>query len=290
MPVIATIAATTAIAKTSLSTFLIYGFVALVTFINLYAFYKNYFNPRRRSDIHMDAVRRERLQREERISEHSSQTTLQLQEDAQAVVGHFQQQRENFGHLIENFEQTIAYLQSTTQTLEQAQQVIHTSIIKKLCVFLDGLKTQYTTYCSHLNLLSDTLTTTNQAISDRELEFKMLVDQLKQLETQTQKNVEQISVVTRGLDSVNDLEATLQSYKHVISTLKKDNKELYNYARTLLGEVKSLNARLKQLLVDTDNPNDLGDARRHSPFHLKLFDSLSTTSSPEGKHAECELK
>ncbi len=290
MPVIATIAATTAIAKTSLSTIFIYGFVALLTFFNLYAFYKNYFNPRRRADSDIEEARKERLRREELISAHASQTALQLQEDAQAVVGHFQQQRENFGHLIANFEQTIEYLQNTTQTLEQTQQVIHSDIIAKLCVFLESLKTQYVTYCSHLQLLSETLTTTNQAIAERELEFKTLVEQLKQLETQTQKNVEQISVVTEGLDSVNGLEATLQSYKHAISTLKKDNKELFNYARTLLGEIRNLNSRIKLLLLDANNPNHLGEARPHSPYHLKLFNSLSTTSTPEGKPAEFEIK
>ncbi|PJD91464.1 MAG: hypothetical protein CK424_06525 [Legionella sp.] len=274
MPVIATIAATTAVAQNSLGPLLVYCFVTIATFFNLYALYKNYIKPKQSQDPDINAARRDRLHREEQISADISLTAAQLQNDSKAVVDHFQHQSEKFAHIIADFEQTMVQFQNSTHTLEQSNQTIP-DIIAKISLFLESMKMQYNQFCKDVDFLSKTLVTTNHTITQHEHEIGTLVGQLQQLEADTQENVTTLNRLAHKLSHGKDANDRLQRYKKENEALKEANQELFSDINKLLIEHQKQKAMIDQLLSerkDQENHENVGqNNKRPTSPSLRLF-------------------
>lgn len=193
----------------------------------LYQWYRNRHTNNAQPNQGFEAIRTERLQREDAVSQYAIQSNLHLHHNAHQVVALFKEQQAHLEKSITDFDNIIEQTQQSNSDLNETNSSLQNRVIIPIKALLTRIKAHFQEASSLVSKLAEAMTNATQSIAEREKELKVAIENLAESQAS-------ISSAMEKLPQVN-------LHAQYVAKLEEDN-------RALEGGLKSLTEKAKKLL------------------------------------------
>lgn len=239
-----------------------------------YKLYQSYFKRDTNTsqlNQQFENIRRERLQREEAVSQHVIQSNQLLQENAEQVVARFKDQQAHLEKFITDFDLIIAQTQYINNDLNETSSSFQNRVIIPMQALLTRIKAHFQEASSLVSRLAEAMTNATQSISEREKELKVAIENMAKSQANISSAVEQLPKVNLCAQYLVKLEQRNHDLEKQLSEVTTALVALTSQSEKLL-EIKSRQQRLIECLKK-QNPS-------HVPSHdCRLFGARSSNTS-----------
>ena len=224
----------------------------------LYQWYRNRHTNNTSPNQDFEDIRRERLQREEAVSQYATQSNLHLHHNAHQVVARFKDQQTHLEKSIADFDKIIEQAQHTNISLNEANSSLQNSVIIPMQDLLARIKTHFQEASSLVYKLSEAMTNATQSIAEREKELKVAIENISESQASISSAMEKLPCVNLNAQYV--------------ARLEEENRDLTNGLTSLTEKAKKLleiNKR-QERVIDLLQQRKTGDT---TPYDCRLFGS-----------------
>ena len=203
-------------------------------------------------------IRRERLQREEAVSQYATESNLHLHHNAHQVVARFKDQQAHLEKSIADFDVIIAQTQRTNSDLNETNSSLQNRVIIPMQALLARIKAHYQEASSLVSKLAEAMTNATQSIAEREKELKVAIENIAESQASISSAMEKLPKVNLNAQYVVKLE--------------EENRALENGLKSLTEKAKKLleiNKR-QERVIDLLQQRKTGDT---TPYDCRLFGS-----------------
>jgi len=151
-----------------------------------YKLYQRYFKQGENNappNQEFENIRRERLQREEAVSQHAIQSNLLLHDNAHQVVARFKNQQAHLEKSITDFDVIITQTQHTNSDLNETNSSLQNNVITPMQALLARIKAHFQEASSLVLSLSAAMSTATKSVVDREHELRVIIQNLAEVES-----------------------------------------------------------------------------------------------------------
>lgn len=200
-------------------------------------------------------IRRERLEREEVVSQFARQSNLHLHHHAHQTVARFKDQQAHLEKSIADFDEIIEQTQCANSDLNDANSSLQNTIIKPMQALLARIKIHFLDTTSLVSSLSEGMTTATHSLAAREKEVKAVIENLAKSQSNISSLMEQMP------------KANLQA--QYVANLEERNRELEEFQTTATPALVDLTHRCKKLL----------DIKNHQQRLIKLLQAQNQSDT-----------
>ena len=216
-------------------------------------------------------IRRERLQREEAVSQYATESNLHLHHNAHQVVARFKDQQAHLEKSIADFDVIIAQTQRTNSDLNETNSSLQNRVIIPMQALLTRTKAHFQEASSLVSRLAEAMTNATQSISEREKELKVAIENMAKSQANISSAVEQLPKVNLCAQYLVKLEQRNHDLEKQLSEVTTALVALTSQSEKLL-EIKSRQQRLIECL------------KKQNPSHVpspdcRLFGARSSNTS-----------
>ena len=201
-------------------------------------------------------IRRERLQREEAVSQYATESNLHLHHNAHQVVARFKDQQAHLEKSIADFDVIIAQTQRTNSDLNETNSSLQNRVIIPMQALLARIKAHFQEASSLVSKLTEAMTNATQSISEREKELGVAIENIAESQASISSAMEKLPKVNLNAQYVVKLE--------------EENRALENGLKSLTEKAKKLleiNKR-QERVIDLLQQRKTGDT---TPYDCRLF-------------------
>ena len=239
-----------------------------------YKLYQSYFKRDTNTsqlNQQFENIRRERLHREEAVSQHVIQSNLLLQENAEQVVARLKDQQAHLEKSITDFDLIIAQTQYINNDLNETSSSFQNRVIIPMQALLTRTKAHFQEASSLVSRLAEAMTNATQSISEREKELKVAIENMAKSQANISSAVEQLPKVNLCAQYLVKLEQRNHDLEKQLSEVTTALVALTSQSEKLL-EIKSRQQRLIECL------------KKQNPSHVpspdcRLFGARSSNTS-----------
>lgn len=252
--------------------------IAFVAY-KLYQWYQNRRTNSTAPNQDFEEIRRERLQREEAVSQYATQSNLHLNQNAHQIVARFKDQQTHLEKSIADFDKIIEQAQHTNNDLNEANSSLQNRVIIPMQALLAQIKAHFQEASSLVYKLSTAMTNATQSIIEREKELKVAIENMAESQANISAAMEQMPKVNLHAQYVAKLEEKnrdLEKFRSEATPLL----EGLTYRCNKLMEIKTRQQQIIELL----QAQNQGDATSHD---CRLFGARSpSTAMPADSEEE----
>ena len=238
----------------------------------LYQWYRNRHTNNTPPNQDFEAIRRERLQREEAVSQYATQSNLHLHHNAHQVVALFKEQQAHLEKSITDFDNIIEQAQQANSDLNEANSSLQNKVIMPMQALLARIKTHFQEASSLVYKLSEAMTNATQSIAEREKELKVAIENIAESQASISSAMEKLPRVNLSAQYVARLEEENRALTNGLTSLTERAKKLI--------EINKRQERVIDLLQQRED----GDI---VPYDCRLF---SSAGNREISSVDCEEK
>ena len=205
-----------------------------------------------------EAIRRERLQREEAVSQYATQSNLHLHHNAHQIVARFKDQQAYLEKSIIDFDVVITQTQHTNSDLNETNSSLQNRVIIPMQALLTRIKAHFQEASSLVSKLAEAMTNATQSIAEREKGLKVAIENLAESQASISSAIEKLPQVNL--------------HAQYVAKLEEDNRALEGGLKSLTEKAKKLleiNKR-QELLIELLQQQETGSTETHD---FRLFAS-----------------
>lgn len=220
--------------------------IAFVAY-KLYQWYQNRRTNNTVPNQGFEDIRRERLQREEAVSQYATQSNLHLHHNAHQIVARFKDQQTHLEKSIADFDKIIEQAQHINSDLKETNSSLQNRVIIPMQALLVRIKTHFQEASSLVYKLSTAMTNATQSITEREKELKIAIANIAESQANISAAMEQMPKVNFHAQYVAKLEEKnrdLEQFRSEATPLLEDLTRKCNK----LMEIKTRQQQVIELL------------------------------------------
>lgn len=238
----------------------------------LYQWYRNRHTNNTPPNQNFEAIRRERLQREEAVSQYATQSNLHLHHNAHQVVALFKEQQAHLEKSITDFDNIIEQAQQANSDLNETNSSLQNKVIIPMQALLARIKTHFQEASSLVYKLSEAMTNATQSIAEREKELKVAIENITESQASISSAMEKLPRVNLNAQYVARLEEENRALTSGLTSLTEKTKKLL--------EINKRQDRVIDLLQQRETGGTI-------PYDCRLF---SSANNREISSVDCEEK
>lgn len=192
----------------------------------LYQWYRNRHTNNAQPNQDFEAIRTERLQREEAVSQYAIQSNLHLHHNAHQVVALFKEQQAHLEKSITDFDNIIEQTQQSNSDLNETNSSLQNKVIMPMQALLARIKTHFQEASSLVYKLSAAMTNATQSITEREKELKVAIENIAESQAIISSEMEKLPQVNLNAQYVARLEEENRALTSGLTSLTEKAKKL----------------------------------------------------------------
>ena len=192
----------------------------------LYQWYRNRHTNNTPPNQDFEAIRTERLQREEAVSQYAIQSNLHLHHNAHQVVALFKEQQAHLEKSITDFDNIIEQTQQSNSDLNETNSSLQNKVIMPMQALLARIKTHFQEASSLVYKLSAAMTNATQSITEREKELKVAIENIAESQAIISSEMEKLPQVNLNAQYVARLEEENRALTSGLTSLTEKAKKL----------------------------------------------------------------